>query len=111
LLGAEVLAIVDKDDAGKQWAEAVSASLRGLVASLIFKQAAMGKDAADHIAAGHGLDDFELADVEDETARIRRLLPCIDWHELWPDDTEEEWVLYPLRPARRLISIYVPPRW
>jgi hypothetical protein len=41
---------------------------------------------------------------------VRERLPLLDWHELWADDSEEEWILEPLLPARRLISLYSAPK-
>lgn len=37
-------------------------------------------------------------------------LPLIDWHQLWADDEEQEWILEPLLPARRLVALYSPPK-
>jgi hypothetical protein len=77
LHGANVVAVVDNDDnnAGRdEWVPRVRKKLDGHAASLTFVQAAVGKDAADHIAAGHGVDDFhqldlgDIAGPEDETA-------------------------------------------
>lgn len=55
LFNARVIAVVDKDEAGAKWAEHV----RKQLPRARFRQAKTGKDASDHIAAGHGLDDFE----------------------------------------------------
>lgn len=58
LYGAHVVAIVDKDEPGTAWARTVENELADKAASLEFKQAATGKDASDHLAAGHRLNDF-----------------------------------------------------
>jgi 5S rRNA maturation endonuclease (ribonuclease M5) len=58
LYGATVIAIVDKDAAGDKWAGNLSGRLWDKC-DLTLKQAAVGKDAADHIAAGHWLGDFK----------------------------------------------------
>lgn len=58
LRGRWVTAIVDKDRSGHAWAALVSTTLSGHVRGLRFVVAATGKDAADHIAAGHPLDQF-----------------------------------------------------
>ncbi len=68
---ADVIVIVDRDQAGQKWAGQVRASLDGKARSLTFKQAHVGKDAADHIAAGHGLDELEEL-VLDEPVAARR---------------------------------------
>ncbi len=41
---------------------------------------------------------------------VRERLPILDWQQLWDDDTEEEWILEPLPPARRLVAPYSPPK-
>ncbi|HET8601758.1 MAG TPA: AAA family ATPase [Segeticoccus sp.] len=66
LHGAHVVAIVDRDKAGQTWAGKVRQILGGKAASLHFVQAAEGKDAADHIAAGHGSEDLVPLQLEDE---------------------------------------------
>jgi P4 family phage/plasmid primase-like protien len=64
LYGAKVIAIADKDDQGQAWAGQVFAKLDGRAASLEFRQAKVGKDAAEHVAAGHGVDDLEELEIE-----------------------------------------------
>lgn len=58
LRGRDVVAVVDRDAGGLKWAEQVRGRLVGYAASVAFVEAADGKDAADHVAAGHGLTDF-----------------------------------------------------
>lgn len=58
LTGAKVTAIVDRDEAGKTWAAQVLEVLHPIVATISFKHAAVGKDAADHVAAGLGVVDL-----------------------------------------------------
>lgn len=48
--------------------------------------------------------------VEDAAERARRLFPRLDWQALWADDSEDEWIHYPLLPARRSVVIYSPPK-
>lgn len=57
----------------------------------------------------------EQAEVDTDDARnlddiVRERLPILDWQQLWDDDTEEEWILEPLLPARRLVALYSPPK-
>lgn len=83
LYGADVVAVVDTDEAGQKWAGQVWAALDGKARSLRFVRAAEGKDAADHVVAGHGVEGFveiaspeplpgpgvvTLADIEPESA-------------------------------------------
>jgi putative DNA primase/helicase len=62
LRGADVTIIQDKDEPGRKHAAVVVASLAPMVASLRVVEAAVGKDAADHLAAGKTLDEFVHVD-------------------------------------------------
>lgn len=68
----EIIVIADNDDQGREHAARVVESLRRvlgheLVISAV--HAAAGKDAADHLAAGLGLNDFVPADDAGEVAQ------------------------------------------
>jgi hypothetical protein len=82
LHGGRIVVIPDADEAGRTWAHAVRASLAGRSESLTFLAPKVGKDPADHIAAGHRLDEFvplELGDDDSpsvETMRRIRLTPA-----------------------------------
>ena len=58
--------------------------------------------------------DTEPSDGTDENsdivAYLNEHMPPLDWHALWADDTEEEWILEPLLPARRLVALYSAPK-
>ncbi|MDZ5662363.1 AAA family ATPase [Nocardioides sp. S-58] len=58
LAGANVVAIVDRDTAGNDWAAAVQARLAPLDTHLTLVTASIGKDAADHVGAGLGAQDL-----------------------------------------------------
>ena len=54
-------------------------------------------------------------DQADQVLQLRREyvlehLPAQDWHALWADNTEEDWIVEPLLPARRLIALYSAPK-
>lgn len=51
-------------------------------------------------------------EAEDAALRllIRQNLKPLDWHELWADDSEEEWIVEPILPARRLVALYSAPK-
>jgi hypothetical protein len=52
-----------------------------------------------------------LADVEVAPSDIRERFPLLDWHELWnSEDEEEEWIIEPLLPARRLVALFSAPK-
>lgn len=63
-LGANVIIVADKDEPGRKHAAVVAASLRSAAASVRIVEAEVGKDAHDHLAAGHGLDEFVLVSAE-----------------------------------------------
>lgn len=62
--GADVKVIRDKDDAGRKHALHVAEGLRQAGATVQIIEALEGKDAADHLAAGHGLDTFSVIQSE-----------------------------------------------
>lgn len=49
-------------------------------------------------------------DSDEAAASIADRFPAIDWHELWADDTQEEWIVYPILPARRHVALFSPPK-
>lgn len=46
----------------------------------------------------------------DDIDAVRAAFPRLDWHALWADESEEEWIIEPLLPARRLVALYSPPK-
>jgi hypothetical protein len=61
LRGAYVVIVADRDEAGRKHARGVYAALRDVAAEVTLVEAATSRehaDAADHLAAGFGLDDF-----------------------------------------------------
>ena len=63
LAGAHVVVVADRDDPGRAHAADVAASLQGVAASIRVVEAAEGKDAADHLGAGLGLDQLVPVEV------------------------------------------------
>jgi 5S rRNA maturation endonuclease (ribonuclease M5) len=69
LRGARVVVVADLDEPGGKHAVKVAEMLAGVAASVEVVEPVEGKDATDHLAAGHALTDFrplgvrELADV------------------------------------------------
>lgn len=59
LRGARVVAVVDRDAAGDKWAAAARDRLAAVGAHVRLVAATVGKDAADHVAAGYGVEDFQ----------------------------------------------------
>jgi hypothetical protein len=66
----EIIVIADKDEQGHEHALAVADSLRRVLADscppIRIVQAKTGKDAADHLAAGHGLHELEPIELSRE---------------------------------------------
>jgi hypothetical protein len=58
LAGRDVLVVADRDEDGRIHARYIAASLDGIARSLWIVEAAAGKDAADHLAAGYAVTDF-----------------------------------------------------
>lgn len=58
LAGADVLAVADRDEQGERWSRQVAAKLAGVAATVTFQQAVTGKDASDHLTAGHTVAEF-----------------------------------------------------
>lgn len=61
LRGKRVIVVVDRDATGEKWARAIASALQGVASEVRLVQSkTTGEhdDAADHVAAGHGLDDF-----------------------------------------------------
>jgi hypothetical protein len=66
LAGATVVCVRDADDAGRVWVRQVAAGLTAAGARFVIVTAKAGKDAADHIAAGFGVEDFEPYEPDPE---------------------------------------------
>lgn len=71
LKGARVLVIADQDEAGHKNAARTVAALLPVVQKVAVAVAAEGKDAADHVAAGFGIEDFEIVAGEWPSAPLR----------------------------------------
>jgi len=70
----DVPIVADGDEAGRKHARKVAELLDGIAASVRIVEAAVGKDASDHIAAGKTLDELVPVDApevgdDDETVR------------------------------------------
>lgn len=64
--GAEVHIVADLDNAGRIHALDIARSLEGVAGSVRVVEAAFGKDAAEHLGAGYGVEDFRLTAPIDE---------------------------------------------
>jgi len=97
LRGANVVIIRDQDDPGRDHAENIRRSLTGLAASIEVVDPVEGKDAADHLGAGHGIGDFVPAQdpQEDPADPLERLgVHRIDVHRALVDPAPPvRWIL------------------
>lgn len=69
LAGHTVVIVADDDEAGRRHAMQVHDLVEPISAGVAVVVAKVGKDAADHIAAGYGLDDFEPVDLGGQSGR------------------------------------------
>ncbi|MQA01740.1 MAG: AAA family ATPase [Streptosporangiales bacterium] len=91
LAGAHLAVVPDRDPAGEKWLHDVLDSVDGKAASVSVFTPKTGKDAADHVAAGHGLNDLTPIPTPTEVStRQVRLTPAstikprpVRW--LWAD--------------------------
>lgn len=67
---------------------------------------------------GFAYEDYpEVPDFDptgDEAATIGSVvanpLIALDWFEVWAQEDEQEWIIEPILPARRLVAVYSPPK-
>jgi hypothetical protein len=64
LTGKHVTVVADRDEPGRKHAREIADIVAPLAASVCIVEAAAGKDAADHIAAGYGLDEFVQIELD-----------------------------------------------
>ncbi|MFD6860546.1 AAA family ATPase [Rhodococcus sp. NPDC060090] len=69
LAGHTVVIVADNDEPGRKHALQVHELVDPIAAGAVIATATAGKDAADHIAAGHGLDELELVDLGGQAGR------------------------------------------
>ena len=84
LRGAKVIIVADKDEPGLRHAADVARSLDGVAKSVHVVQAKTGKDAADHLEAGHDVREFVQIQLGDTRRHYQPLdlfqpVPDVDW--------------------------------
>jgi len=62
------------------------------------------------VVGDHPNEHDEEEEEETPGDAIRRRFPPLDWQALWEDDEEEEWIVYPILPARRFVALFSPPK-
>lgn len=73
LAGHTVVIVADDDEPGRKHALQVYEIVQPLAAGVVIARAASGKDAADHIAAGYGLDELVPVDMPGVAGRRLRV--------------------------------------
>lgn len=66
-----VTIVADDDQPGRKYAEQVAAKLENIAASVTVVAAKTGKDAADHIAAGHKVSEFQTVETKPTGRRLK----------------------------------------
>jgi putative DNA primase/helicase len=84
LRGAEVVIVADRDEPGRAHAAAVAASVAPLAAAVRVVEAAEGKDAFDHLAAGKTVEEFVTIDGDAALASLPTGTPATLQPELEP---------------------------
>lgn len=100
LAGREVRIIADKDVPGRKRAALLADFLGGVAARVGVFEAAAGKDAADHIAAGFGLDDFK----PDMPGDVLTLSQAFDAWRDWRDSPTAEPIPTPWTSVNRALA-------
>lgn len=70
LTGRPLIVVVDDDAAGTEWAGKLSPLLTPIASSIAFVRACEGKDASDHLTAGHDVSEFVPIDIEPRQRRL-----------------------------------------
>jgi 5S rRNA maturation endonuclease (ribonuclease M5) len=114
LRGKTVIIVADKDEPGRKHASQVAELLGGTAVSVRIVEAAIGKDAADHVAGGKAPDEFVPAPTvgqkpvvdDDDTgeapprkSQATRLVEMArSEYQLGSTDTDEPYATHPDRP-------------
>ena len=84
LSGRRVIIVADRDEPGREHAAEVADLLDGRATALQIVQAAIGKDVADHLAAGQRLADLVPVGIveQDDTAADAETVKTVPWPTL-----------------------------
>jgi len=109
LAGADLVVIVDRDDAGARHAKLLEQNLQPVVNSIRFVQAKHGKDAFDHFEAGHSVDEFvPFAIHAPEPTEDKGYMTLAELYELPEEDID--WVVDELIPRGSLSLLIAKPK-
>jgi hypothetical protein len=82
LTGADVVIVADADEPGRAHAAQVARSLVGKASAVTVVEALDGKDASDHLAAGHRLEELQVVASTDPTLVVGATLDLDSWLSL-----------------------------
>lgn len=88
---AVVFIVADRDEPGQAHARQIYTALEDLAASVTIVEAAEGKDATDHVKAGHSLAN--LVEVKSTEQAIPTDLAPDLWEFLAQPDAEYDWII------------------
>lgn len=109
LIGANIVAVIDRDEAGAKHAAVLKSELQFVTNSLTFVQAKTGKDATDHFRAGHQVDDFEP--FEFSSLELSPKVGLMSLKELYDQpDLEFDWVVDGMMPVGSLTVLIAKPK-
>jgi hypothetical protein len=92
LRGAAVVTIVaDRDDPGRAHARQVRDALAASVGAVYIVEAKAGKDATDHVNAGHSLAELEITSSTEQEARPQLALDL--WQFIAVEDDPYDWIV------------------
>lgn len=91
---AVVIIVADNDEPGQAHARRVKDALLPIAASVTIVEAAAGKDATDHVAAGYGL--HQLVETWSSERPVETVLAPDLWEFLATPDPEYDWVIQDL---------------
>lgn len=92
LRGAAVITIVaDRDEPGRKHARQVRDALAEHVGAVYVVEAKTGKDATDHVEAGHSLAELEITSTTEPETRTE-LAPDL-WEFIQTPDEEYNWII------------------
>jgi hypothetical protein len=91
LADADVTIVADRDDPGQAHARHVAAALTGVTAQARIVEAATGKDAADHFAAGHTVNQFIETWNDHQPPKVD-LAPDL-WEFIGTEDPPYDWIV------------------
>lgn len=124
LTEADVIIVADDDPPGEQYARDVAASLHNKAKSITVTKAAPGfKDLADHLGAGHTVEDLTVIAgthpddpplgnwinqiTADSGISAPDLLPePTDWQQLFSTDHDVEWLVEDVWPHQRQLQVF-----